>query len=1514
MKCRPQAIFTFILLVAGAIGAGLYFYIPPSSPLIAVDLSQPTKVENDKHSNGKDEDPFGRAAYEYRRYIDPATGRIPDNIRIKELIFSRSNQRMDQLLRVADSWDHRGPYNVGGRTRALAVKQSDGSVIMAGGASGGMWRSSDSGSSWTKTTGVSDLQSVTAITEDLYNSGTWYYATGEYKGNSASGGNATYNGNGIFKSTDDGLSWTLLSATSSNTPQSFDNLFDYIWDVAVDPNTGYIYAAIYGAIYRSTNGGTSFSVVIGGYGDSPNFCRYTDVDIVDIGSSTVLYAVMSTGTSQGVYRSTNGSSWTDISSGSSYPTSHDRAVLAVAPSNDSIVYIIGNDGSGDALSDHFLWKYHYLSGDGSGAGGSWTDLSANLPAYGGSVGDFKSQYGYDLILSVKPDDANMVFIGGTNLYRSSDGFATAPDSDPTNVSNIRWIGGYSTLNNVSKYSNHHPDIHSIAFDPSDPTIMYAGHDGGISKTTDNTANGSGHEPVTWSSLNNGYMTTQFYAVAFHPAHYTESDTYYDYVMGGMQDNGTWGINSTNPDNDWTELNSGDGGFCYLASDGTSYRSSQYGWIFRYSSPVATGSRTVVDPDYPSSGPGLFINPFELDPNNDSIMYNAYGAAIYRNDNVSGATPSGSWTELTSVTSAIPANHKVTALSVSKSPANTVYFGTTDMNSASGVKIFRIDSANAGAAPTVTDLTASPLPAGNGVYASCIAIDPADADHILVAFSNYSTKSVFHSNDAGASFTDVSGDLEQNADGSGNGPAVNWAAITNHASLETYFVGTSTGLYSTSTLNGTSTVWQQEGGSNLGNVVVDMVRIREEDGLVLVATHANGVYCYRPPSTSNAEISFVIESQSVTEMTAVAASGSLCSGYRDYTVSMQIANPPTGDAIVTLSTAAATIADEGLDFNFTTNGDFDSPDTDLTFSDGSTANQTFTVRIYDDAEQELTDSIVFQYSISGTTDAISGSSKQTHTIRINDDDDAPVANETITFFEDDFESGSGSWSPYNFGGHNGSSPNAWRCGTQIPINGSSLYVSEAAGSSSYDKTMANDMGIYSTKITTTGYSDIDLTFNYQCNGQSGTDYGLLGYRIEGEGTVYFIESYQGVSSTTARSITLPAALNDTEFYLWWRWISNTSGGSDPAFVVDDIVISKTITGSDVETQVTASATEYLGPNATVHYYDETSGALIGSIENLGSHDYGCTELVVESEGDTARLSWNDGDTAKLAAKTVRVLPSNNSVTGDYNITLYYTADEINGWMTATGKGLSDIKVAKTSGSMANVDPDDPGTGNVISPATIETFGANYKVTASFSTGFSGFGIGDPGVPPSGPLPVELLTFTGRPDNGDIILEWTTTEEVNSMHFEIQRSSDGTNFENVGIVTAAGTATIAKNYRFVDRRLNFDTYFYRLKIVDLDGSFEYSSLVSVTIKSKIEDLQAYPNPTDDILHVDLYNETAGHLQYDIYNLNGKKLKTASWYVQKGRNSRPISVLDLEPGMYILCLRDGTNPQTFKFFRSN
>ena len=121
----------------------------------------------------------------------------------------------------------------------------------------------------------------------------------------------------------------------------------------------------------------------------------------------------------------------------------------------------------------YLWKYTYVSGDGSGAGGTWEDRSSNLPT-------INSQRGYCMVLAVKPDNENHVVFGGSNLWFSNDGLSTNGSS--------RLIGGYESLNSFGQYINHHPDQHSATFLPSDPKVMISGHDGGVSRTEDITAN------------------------------------------------------------------------------------------------------------------------------------------------------------------------------------------------------------------------------------------------------------------------------------------------------------------------------------------------------------------------------------------------------------------------------------------------------------------------------------------------------------------------------------------------------------------------------------------------------------------------------------------------------------------------------------------------------------------------------------------------------------------------------------------------------------------------------------------------------------------------------------------------------------------------------------------------------------------------------------------------------------------------------------------------------------------
>ncbi|MBN2414821.1 T9SS type A sorting domain-containing protein [bacterium] len=811
MKKSSLAVLVLLTGVAGIFIARQYGSETPA-------IRQAPSIE------GLEEDPRGRIRFEYLRTRNPHTGEIPKDIKALETAFAKTLPDKEALIRSGRlakaqllTWNAVGPYNVGGRTRALGIDINN-NYILAGGVSGGMYRSTDGGATWTNTTNPGALHSSTCICQDTRSgkTATWYYGTGEYTGNSASGGGAYYSGDGIFKSTDQGLTWTLLNSTSSSTPHSFDSFFDYIWRVVVDQSNASqdeVYAATYGTIQKSTNGGFSWTPVLS---SSSPYSNFTDVAIT---SNGVLYATLNSyGSSRGIWRSTDGTNWTNITpTASGWPAEYRRVVLAIAPSNEDIVYFLATT-PGYGKNGHSFWKYTYVSGDGSGAGGSWQNRSINLPADGGNTGNFDSQNGYDLVVKVKPDDPNTVFIGGTVLYRSTDGFAS--------MANTTRIGGYASPSSYDMISNHFCDQHDIQFIPGFPARMISSHDGGLSLTTNCTS-----PTVIWGSLNNAYHTTQFYTIGLD-----HSGTYPHDIIGGLQDNGTYFVRSSSPTTSWTKYLSGDGAFCAIANNGTTaYTSSQNGVMYMFTIGASGNYTNWTRIDPLGSQVNNFINPFIVDPNNGNLVYMIGRDRIWRNSNAShiglyaNNQTSVNWSALTNV--AAQGDTALTALEVTTSnPANRLYYGTKDGY------IYRIDNANTGN-PAVSYLFAHP----DGAYLNCLAADPENGDRVLAVFSNYSVRSLYMTTNGGSTWTDISGNLEEYPSGAGNGPSCRWAEIVHSESGTVYFMGTSTGLYSTSALNGQSTVWAQEGASVIGSVVVDMIDSRESDGVVVIGTHGKGVF-------------------------------------------------------------------------------------------------------------------------------------------------------------------------------------------------------------------------------------------------------------------------------------------------------------------------------------------------------------------------------------------------------------------------------------------------------------------------------------------------------------------------------------------------------------------------------------------------------------------------------------------------------------------------------------------------
>ena len=757
---------------------------------------------------GNIDDIKARMDWELTRLKDPETGKIPDNIRAKELAFAKTIPT-DKNFRNID-WLARGPYNIGGRTRALAIDITDENILLAGSVSGGLWKTIDGGQNWNTVTTPDQFPSISAIAQDTRNghTNTWYCGTGELLGTSAGATGAYFYGNGMMKSTDGGDSWTPLEATTSTSPQSFDSDWNFVNRIVIDATVDtadVVYAATFGHIRRSEDGGDSWQIVLG---DSPE-SYYSDMLITSQG---VLYASLSSdGASKGIYRSENGTDWVNIIPADTFPANWGKVVMAVNPSNENEVWFLANTPGYGQHSDCFfgyedwnsLWKYTYISGDGTGQGGLWANHSMNIPNNGSTTFDnFYVQGGYDMVIKVMPSNPDVVIIGGTNLYRSTDGF--------TSMNNTTQIGGYWVGSDLpadwGSYENHHPDQHELIFLPSNDNVLLSANDGGVFRTD------SILKPVvSWNSLNKGYLTTQLYAVGVDPS---GTD---DVMVAGFQDNGNYFENTADPQATWTMPLNGDG----------SYSGITNGKDFYYLS-IQRDPIGLKNP--------LFINPFVLDQNDNDIMYVAGGHKLWRNTSLSSIPLAGNYDSIStgwsSYTDTISINSTlISAVAVSKEPANIVWYGTTSR------RIFKVENANTGD-PQHIQMPIIGFPAAN---VSSIAIDPYDADKVIVVFSNYNAYSLFYTLDGGASWIKGAGNLEESNNGGGSGPSFRSVAILPIGNDRLYFVGTSTGLYATDKLDSLNTEWTQIGTNEFGNVVVEMVLTRETDGLLVAATHGKGIY-------------------------------------------------------------------------------------------------------------------------------------------------------------------------------------------------------------------------------------------------------------------------------------------------------------------------------------------------------------------------------------------------------------------------------------------------------------------------------------------------------------------------------------------------------------------------------------------------------------------------------------------------------------------------------------------------
>ncbi|HEV7858638.1 MAG TPA: DUF4214 domain-containing protein [Pyrinomonadaceae bacterium] len=626
-----------------------------------------------------------------------------------------------------------------GRINTIAVSPANPQLVLIGASTGGIWRSTDGGVTFSP---VSDTQvdlAVGSIAFSRSNPSIVYAGMGDMQGC------CDYMGSGVLKSTDSGQTWAHINNSTLREPGSASK-------IEVDPNDpNRVYLALYlslnntnansffyGGVYVSTDGGVSWAKTLTGL---PR-----DLAISPANPQTI-YAAMEEApnvtTGPGLYKSTNGGMSWSLSYSSPYTGASGTQDIrvAISPAASQRVYVIvGNKFSGGELRVE-------MSDDG---GNSWSSRGA-------TVGLDNGQIGYNTYIYADPTNADILYVGTRDVFKSMDKGVTWAN---LTRANINGKGTYSQ-------ALAHPDQHALAFSPADSNNIYIGTDGGLYKSD----NGGG----SFQSLNQTLSLTQFTSIARHP---TDPNITY----GGTQDNGTQ--RRLPGSNQWQDFVGGDGGRVVVAPlnpsrvyttvySGTVLSWSNNGGTFRGETDNTTFGESIDDNIARIS----FYPPLAGNGINSTLYFGTWKLFINTSPETNftgGWTAPGGATDLTRGGSDV-----LSAIGVSRSDTNVIYTGSEQ-----------------GQVMVSTNGGVNWSPILNGLpnrFITSIAVDPANSAVAFLTVSGFGSGHVYKTTNTGASWTDISGNLP-------NTP-VN-ALLINPNNPNILYAGTDVGVLR-STVGGTS---------------------------------------------------------------------------------------------------------------------------------------------------------------------------------------------------------------------------------------------------------------------------------------------------------------------------------------------------------------------------------------------------------------------------------------------------------------------------------------------------------------------------------------------------------------------------------------------------------------------------------------------------------------------------------------------------------------------------------------
>lgn len=456
----------------------------------------------------------------------------------------------------------------GGRTRALLIDQNDPLKMWAGCVSGGLWRSTDGGQNWVAINDQASTLSITCIVQNPLKPNEIYYGTGEVRG--ASQGVA---GNGLFKSTDYGLTFDRMPAS----PSDF-RFCNYLAHSPIDSQTLYIGTS--NGLYFSINGGTTFTKMT----VQPGNPSVANNGILCHPDGSLIATIQG----NGIYRrAPNATSFTKVIESSFPGSSFSRVLVANCAEFPNVTYAMFFGSEYDKEANRGLFK-------SSNFGQNWTKIGDSTIT-NARIGS--SYQAYCQVLGVHPVDTNRVVFGAVRCSRTIDGGKT-----------------YQSIN------EGHSDNHVFVQSSQNNNQFFLGNDGGIYRIDWGNTQSS-------TNMNGGYITHQYYAGNYAPRGLL--------AMGGLQDNGTWRHKTGaaqsiyGADGGYSHISQQDTTLGYVATqNGNIYRSNGV-------SQGAGGTFTdITDKTMKDEGVD-FINQYEINYADGTQLYNRTNKGLWRTENKGG---------------------------------------------------------------------------------------------------------------------------------------------------------------------------------------------------------------------------------------------------------------------------------------------------------------------------------------------------------------------------------------------------------------------------------------------------------------------------------------------------------------------------------------------------------------------------------------------------------------------------------------------------------------------------------------------------------------------------------------------------------------------------------------------------------------------------------------------------------------------------------------------------------------